>query len=419
MNENNLSTDNYEEETIETNEYEEVTTEEVEDTYSSSNNNNTNANNEFRSKMIKMFGIVIIGLIIFLVIGFVISLVTKKDYTYSALEDEMKKAAINYFKDNKSKLPKTNTEIVEIDASILAKNKYMKTLDKYMKDEECTGKVTVEKVDDSYSYTPYLSCNDGGYTTTKFYKKIANSSNVVTEGFGLYYINNEYVYRGKDVNNYVRFSDSEIVWRVVKVTSNNEVVLVTEDKTKNRFTWDSRYNNVKQRNTGINLYKNSEISTTLDSLYNNKIGVDDSYREELKLLTKDDKTKLVEFDACVGTRSQNDTTKNGSSECKVKEKTKVSLLTTYDYLNASLDVNCNSTIKKDCQNYNYLSTGYIFWLGNGVQEDNSKVYQVSSSGYILTREASRDAAVRVVVHVGDNAMLEKGNGTKTNPYIIR
>ena len=61
----------------------------------------------------------------------------------------------------------------------------MKTLDKYLKNKECSGKVSVEKVDNkSYSYTPKLTCSN--YTTTKLYDEIVNSDNIVTDGFGLY-----------------------------------------------------------------------------------------------------------------------------------------------------------------------------------------------------------------------------------------
>ena len=423
---NNISNDNYENENVEMNEVEEVVENSMDDETMEQKQQNSssdlNIQNEFRAKIIKMFVIVIIGLIIFLAIGFIISLLTRKNYTYASLEDEMKNAAMEYFKDNKSKLPKNDTEIVEIDANILANNKYMKALDKYIRNEECNGKVMVEKSsDNSYSYTPNLSCNDGGYTTTKLCEKIVKTNNVVTEGFGVYYMNNEYVYRGTDVDNYVRFSDSEKLWRIIKVTNTNEVVLISNNKTKNKFPWDERYNNEKQDITGINLYKNSTISSLLEKVYDGSINDDDTlyYDDEEEILTKEDRKKVVEFDSCVGTRSMNDPSRNGSSECSVVEKTTVSLLPAYDYLNASLDANCNATTKRDCQNYNYLSTDYIYWLANGPKEDSSKVYQISGEGYIFTKTASKEAYARVVIHLKDNVMLEKGNGTKKDPYIIR
>ncbi|MDO5002949.1 MAG: hypothetical protein Q4E39_01800 [bacterium] len=376
-------------------------------------------NDDFRSKMIKMFGIVIVGLIVILIVGFIISLIVGKKYNYAMVEDEMKNAAVNYFKDNKGKLPKNAEEVVEISTTVLANNKYMKTLDKYLKNTSCSGKVSVEKVDDkSYSYTPTLTCKN--YTTTKLYDKII--SNMVTDGFGVYNINNEYVYRGDDVNNYVKFSDSDRIWRVIKVTSSNEVVLISNDKTKNRFVWDERYNNQYEDNYGLNVYKNSYISSVLKKLYDNSLNDDEDEfysNQELEILTKEEKTKVVEFDACVGTRADADTSKDGSTECQTIEKTKMTLLSTNDFLNASLDSNCNSTTKPDCQNYNYLVTDYNYWLANGSSNESSKIYRFTSSGYLQASYGNIESYARVVIHLSENVMLEKGKGTKDNPYVVR
>ena len=425
---NDLSKDVTEEEKLDD---EEITDEEdrVEDPQEKINNIKKNknipasslSNNDFRSKMIKMFGIVIGGLIIILVVGFIISLIVGKKYNYAMVEDEMKNAAVNYFKDNKNKLPKNTEEVVEISTTVLANNKYMKTLDKYLNDTSCTGKVSVEKVGDkSYSYTPVLTCKN--YTTTKFYDEIVKDSHIVTDGFGVYNINNEYVYRGSDVNNYVKFSDSDRIWRVIKATSDNEIVLLSEDKTRNVFAWDEKYNNQYEDNYGLNIYKNSYISTILKKLYSNNLNDDEDQffnNEELDILTKEEKTKIVDFDACVGQRAEEDTSKDGSVECKTVENTKMALLSTNDFLNASLDPNCTSTIKPDCQNYNYLITDYNYWLSNGSANESSRVYRVTSSGYLQASYANIESYARVVIHLSENVMLEKGKGTKDNPYVVR
>ena len=423
---NDLSKDVTEEEKLDD---EEITDEEdrVEDPQEKINNIKKNtpasslSNDDFRSKMIKMFSIVIIGLVVILIVGFIISLIFGKKYNYAMVEDEMKNAAVNYFKDNKNKLPKNTEEVVEISTTVLANNKYMKTLDKYIKDTSCSGKVSIEKVDDkSYSYTPTLTCKN--YTTTKLYDEITKNNNIVTDGFGVYNINNEYVYRGSEVNNYVKFSDSDRLWRIIKATSNNEVVLISDDKTKNVFVWDERYNNQYEDNYGLNIYKNSYISTILKKLYANSLNDDEDEfysNQELEILTKNEKTKIVEFNACVGTRADADTSKDGSTECQTVEKTKMTLLSTQDFLNASLDSNCNSTTKPDCQNYNYLVTGYNYWLANGSRDESSKVYRVTSSGYLQSSYANFESYARVVIHLSENVMLEKGKGTKDNPYVVR
>ena len=50
-------------------------------------------------------------------------------------------------------------------------------------------------------------------------------------------------------------------------------------------------------------------------------------------------------------------------------------------------------------------------------------YQVSVmariSGYLQKSLASNDGYIRVVVHLSENTMLEKGKGTKSDPYVVR
>ena len=417
MNNKNELTSN-KEETLD-NEVDTVNEENLEQKENKETNDSGNSN-EFREKIIKMFGIVIIALVVVLFVGFIISLFSHKKYTYADVEDVMKDAAIAYFKDNKNKLPKSS-EIVEIDSNVLANNKYMKTLDKYLKNKECSGKVSVEKADGkSYSYTSKLSCSD--YTTTKLYAEVTKSDNIVTDGYGLYKSNNEYVYRGSKVNNYVRFSDSDKLWRIVRVTSNNEIVLISEDKTKNSFSWDERYNSQYDNNYGINTYKNSSIFEVMKKLYSNTLNSDEENyynNEETDILTDEEKTKIVKFNVCVGQRGNLDTTKDGSSECATVDSTKMSLLSVYDFMNASLDSNCNSTEKPDCQNYNYLVTNYNYWLANGSLENSSKVYRVTSYGYLQASYANIESYIRPVIHLSENTMLEKGKGTKSDPYVVR
>ena len=383
------------------------------------NNQNKIDHEQFRAKMIKLFAIVFIGLVVILLISFISSLFSHKDYTYSSVEQIMKDAAISYFNDHKSKLPKSSDNIVEISSDVLTDEKYMKDLDKYLPNKSCSGKVNATMVSkNNYDYTSYLSCSN--YDTIELYKKILQS-NIVSDGFGLYSLNGEYVYRGTKINNYVKFDDSSTLWRIVKVTSNNEVVLIQSDVTINQFSWDTRYNTVQEENSGINIYKNSSIVDILDLLYTNKINSSSNdyyYDNENKLLTKNDRSKLVEFSSCVAPRFLTDTSKDGSSDCQVTYDTKISLLSSYDFLNASLDSNCIETDSPSCQNYNYLAISKSFWLANGESDKSEKVYSISSNNSIYASDASDELNIRAVVHLGDTAMLEKGKGTQSNPYVI-
>lgn len=381
------------------------------------------AKERFRTKIIKMMGVIIVVIIIIVLIGFIISLTSKKNYSYQEVEDMMKKAAEGYFSSHDNKLPSKASQKVEIDHSVLEEEKYMKPLEKYFNDR-CTGKVVVQKKEGTtYSYTTYLDCGDS-YKTTELYKKVLNKNKIVTEGYGLYQYNGGYVYRGSNVDNYVKFEDSDIVWRILKMNSSNEITLVQNETTINSFSWDERYNNALEDNIGINTYKNSLISTIVDKLYHNKLKDDSDsdylyYDDEPTIFTKNIRSKLLTFRSCIGKRSSSDTSRDGTPECSETIDTKVSLLPVYDFLNASLDPNCKTTISPDCQNYNYLTYDSGYWLANGSTLDTASVYSVGNQGYVQDYYANSQQGLKLVIRVGSDVMIEKGKGTKENPYIIR
>ncbi len=394
---------------------------ETNDKISTSGNNNSKE--QFRARMIKLFIIVIAIFLIIMLIGYIISGFSNKAYSYSDVEEQLVESAKSYFSDNKNKLPSKNKSVY-ISSDTLANSKYIKPLDKYLKNKSCTGKVVVKNISNSYDYTAYLDCGDS-YKTRELYKELLKKDNIVTDGYGLYHLNNEYVYRGLYVNNYVVFKDKEeILWRIVKILNNNEVVLIKDSSTNDEYIWDERYNSSTEYENGINVYKNSSISTHLDKLYASKYGDKESedysdYGNEEVFLTKNIKNKLVKFNACVGTRSENDTSKDGSVECSVKYETKMSLLSIYEYLNASIDPGCTTTVSPECQNYNYLADNNDnFWFANGMAENSSKVYYLSS-GSVIDLEAANDSHIKPVIHLSNNTMIESGKGTKSKPYIIR
>lgn len=381
---------------------------------------------QYRSKLIKILIIIIVLFTIIMIVGFFISKASKKNYSYADVEEVMEDAARNYFKDNKKKLPTSSDQDVSISDRVLEQEGYMKSMDKYLTDQ-CSGDVVVSKVDQStYNYTTYLDCGNK-YKTKELYQAIIEQEDVVSSGYGLYQMNNEYVYRGLDVNNYVKFNHSDILWRIVKVTSDNDIVLIHNDTSINFYPWDNRYNSATDDNSGINVFQNSHMSTVLPILYKGYFGNEDNddlddysdFYEEVAVLTKKDRKRVKIFNSCVGSRAEEDTSKDGSSECSVTYQTKMSLLPAYDYINASIDPGCNTVISPECQNYNYLSIDHTFWLMTGDSDYSEKIYRVSSNGDVVSQYASVDTKVRVVIHLGSDAMILKGKGSKKDPYIIR
>ena len=370
---------------------------------------------EVKSKMIKLMLFIVGGFVILLLILFVISSLKPKSYTHREIENVLKTAAIEYFKDYPESLPAVNGNIVEIDSSYLFNAGKMKELGEYLPEgEACTGKVQVQNIEGSYLYTPYLNCGDA-YSTMELYKKITDPSKVVSSGYGLYSHNGTYTYRGEVQDNYVQLDKA--LWRIVKVTSNNNIVLINENGTNYTEVWDNRYNKTELYDAGINDYSVSRIKEYLEKIYK---GVDEKLKDEEKILSKRDRSYLVPYNLCVGKRSANSTSNNNTEECtKTIKNQMIGLLTLSDFLYVSLDKDCTTATSKTCKNYNYLTQKKDWWLITGDKDNDAKVFKVNRSGFAELNDASMTAEVRAVVYLNSRVLYRSGNGTKEKPYRIR
>lgn len=364
--------------------------------------------NDLKKRLILIMGI-ILGL--FLVIGLfmgIASIFNKPSYTYEDVEDIMKDAAKEYFADHKKSLPK-GKQVVAITDSTLIKNEYMDEMSEYLgEDTSCSGRVTVKKVDGKYAYTPYLNCGSE-YNSTELHKALKKK--IVTSGEGLYSVNNGYIFRGEKVKNYVKMNKK--TWRVVKISGNNEVMLVLNSVYENSSVWDDRFNTTEGYNSGINDYKASRIREFLKKTYRDK-------DKDTKILSTDDKAKMVNFDLCIAKRKVGSTVKDNSIECgEVLSDQKMGLLTVSDYMFASLDPKCTKDNDPSCQNYNYLATDYEWVLVTASKNNDSEIFYISNTGEISTTEAMTYSDIRPVIMLSSDTMVKGGKGTKSKPYIVR
>lgn len=369
--------------------------------------NNSRSDNELKDKLMKYLLIIAIVAVVIIVILFVFSNIANGKKTYSDVEDIMINASKKYYTDNSSSLPKSNGGTVEVSVQNLVNNKYMKSLDKYIKNTSCTGKVVVENNDDNYIYIPYLDCGST-YKTTELYRKVTDKENIVTSGNGLYSYSDGYVFRGDNVNNYVSINDA--LWRIVKVTTDNEVVLTKQDKGISiSQPWDDRYNTDKGYNVGINDFNVSRLKDTLNSLYDDK---------EANLFSDDIKGHITSHNLCIGKRGYND---NQGNECSVQsESMKLGLLTVSDYIRASLDGSCVSAASESCQNYNYLvNEEYDWWLLTASNENTYQAYYVNNYGKVDISNTSSGKKIRPVIYLNSKTMFTSGTGSSTDPYKIK
>ena len=100
------------------------------------------------------------------------------------------------------------------------------------------------------------------------------------------------------------------------------------------------------------------------------------------------------------------------------EKQFIGLLPLNDYLNASLDKNCTTSISPSCQNYNYLAKyQYNWWTMTGTSLNTYNVYKINKSPSLTA--ANSTAVPRLVLHLAKDAIYVSGDGTFNNPYILK
>ncbi len=368
-----------------------------------------------KRKLYRLMGIAVAIFVGFILLILILSSITNSNrkYSYSEIEKIMKNAAISYFKDNKNSLPVEDGDITEIDAANLTAAGKMKDLSEYLKEgDACTGSVQVEKTSSGYLYTPYLNCGDN-YSTVELANKVLENEEIVTSGYGLYSTKYGHIFRGENVNNYVQLDNN--LWRIVKITSNNNVVLISEEGAGYTKPWDNRYNPERLYESGVNTYSNSRIKDYLDKLYNNP-----SEKEGENILSSKDKKRIVPFNVCISKRLTTSESKDNSVECsEVLKDQKLGLLTLSDYMFASIDENCKNSTTKSCKNYNYLTIKKDWWLVTGNKEDTSTVFQVASNGSAKAVNASNYAEVRPVIYLNEKTLYKSGNGTLEKPYKVR
>ncbi len=369
--------------------------------------------NKAKKNMMLFMCIIVGGVLLLLLILFISSLFVKKSYTYEQIENIIEKATISYFKDHSDLLPQVDGGVVEIGVENLVAEGKMKSLSEYTKKGEiCSGRTLVEKTGSQYLYTPYLDCNDS-FQTVELAGKILKNEPVITSGYGLYNINNNYVFRGENVNNYVELEQG--LWRIVKINSNNNIMLIKESGVGSPLAWDDRYNKDVNYASGINIYSASRIKEYIDKMLTNPV---DTLNEIF--LGKKDKEKIISYNMCVGKRDENATDNSGEIECsQTLESQKVGLLPAYDYINASVDNNCKKIGDISCQNYNYLKENYNWWLLTADSTTSYRAYNINTNGKIVLSNAIYYAYVRPVIYLNNKVLYKSGTGTKEDPYKLR
>jgi len=346
-----------------------------------------------------------IGSIIFLIIFlFILKIATGGRINSAKFEKRVKNAAIEYYEKYPDKLPKLSGNTIEITIDELVKKGNLKNPKKLLKKGvTCEGKVNISNNNGYYLYQPIIKCSDE-YETNLLYKKILEDNPVVTSGNGLYKMNNTYIFRGENLNNYVSFSG--LNFQIIRINNDNTIRMLLIDNVDST-SWDDRYNTQKQDFSGKNDYSISRIKDTLNNYFKDN----DIFEDKEKAL-------IVPQSLCVGARSENSIINDGSLECSKKiDNQSLGLLQVNEYMLASIEPTCKYLYDSQCTNYNYLANINNLWTITPNSKNSYEVYKISS--YVYSNNASVNAQPKFVVTISSNALFDKGNGTIENPYTIK
>lgn len=198
---------------------------------------------------------------------------------------------------------------------------------------------------------------------------ITKNTSIETQNDGLYKSDNEYVYKGKDAQNYLRFSN--FTWRILKVNSDGTIDIVLDD-----------YINTLLWSVSKTSYLESDVHKYLNQYFINYL--DKSYLTPTVICT-DEVTDLKSF-----------TCNNKNTDNYVR------LLSVGDFV----DSKTTSTYLADEKS--------TLWL-NTVSTD--KVWQVNGINLTLSIPG-RSLGIKPVVRLKNGIALISGNGSKESPFMI-
>lgn len=360
-------------------------------------------------KFLIIAGVIIVIPILLIIFLAIIQGCSNNKISYDKYENKLLLAGKKYFSDKKL-LPNVESEVVKVDLDTLIKLDYIKSPSKSLDDSSCTGEVTVrlngsvveENDGGFYNYLVNLKCSL--YETNNLNNNLLKS--LTDSGSGLYKNDEEYIFRGDSVKNYIKLYNND--YRIIGITSTGLVKVIKSDSENLDRYWDIKYNTDVNDSYGKNIYQDSDMLKYLMNDYKNSKKISNNLKE-----------KIVSHDVCIDSRDIKDVSINKSSCTNVLSHQVISLIGVEDYAKASLDSECVSIVSKSCRNYNYMKDmGLTTWTYVPVSNNTYEVYYLDG-GLIRHEEASNYENYNLVFYIDVNEIISSGNGSLNNPYVIK
>lgn len=237
--------------------------------------------------------------------------------------------------------------------------------------------------------------------------------NIVTSGDGLYFDEYEgrYMYKGANPNNYLKFNNE--LWRIISIEPDKTIKIILNDRMGTR-AFDSSTNNNWTRPATLNTYLNSTYYNNFNSTAQQQIDYHDFNIGPTYL------------DYDLGTIIKN--------EKKEKWVGNIALITVSEYIRANSNTaqcNSNELISRNddiCKKTNWVHqityNGYEACWTLTIPEDSSRyVYIIGRYDGAISSEYAWDANNGIlyfhpVLYLKSDVKITKGNGSKSNPFVV-
>lgn len=194
----------------------------------------------------------------------------------------------------------------------------------------------------------------------------------------LYKINDKYIFKGKNIDNYVYYSG--ILYRIVSIDKDKQIKLITDENITS-LVWGYDNN-----------YENSYVNKWLNDMNEENTGI---FVKSLNSYSK----YIINTKTCID---------NGESNTKCSKYNE-------DYLIGLLSIDEYNAAGED----SYLNNGTYWWLSNN---DGDKAWYVTDKGKLSNDSYDKNSyygyGVRPTITLNKDIVVSEGIGTKNNPYIF-
>lgn len=217
---------------------------------------------------------------------------------------------------------------------------------------------------------------------------------------------NSYRFTGANPNNYVKFKDSDELYRIIGIF-NEKVKLVKATSWKTLSFNTTLDNNYIASNIFNNL--NITIDSYLISLGNNIKYIDN----ENWYVGGIDEKYLSQTGKNIATMEVGDSKNNG-----VVINAKIGIIYLSDYIYAGDSSDKTNYGKNITNTNNWLFLNNSWFITRNTIASDIKVYSLNSAGAIISSSPTEVKNVRPAFYLKNNVRLVSGTGKSTDPYVI-